>query len=250
MGPAPAHLLLSFLGGGGGEGEVSRLMRRGALPRGPASLQQSPESAPDPPSARPAPGGRPGLAGARRGSRTGGGTRLPQVQARPNFSWAARNRRGRRRPGSSRRGGRPKPFPTCTSPRHRRPHPHPGRGRGGRARQPRSRALTAGFPKGWRPTPAAGREGWGRGRALREVEELNVPPAPRVHLGTGSSRRGELPKLPPWGGAPASGAPPPAVRPRNGAGPGSRGSGRSGAGREPSPAPPLASGRPHGPQPP
>ena len=196
MGPAPAHLLLSFLGGGGGEGEVSRRMRRGALPRGPASLQQSPESAPDPPSARPAPGGRPGLAGARRGSRTGGGTRLPQVQARPNFSWAARNRRGRRRPGSSRRGGRPKPFPTCTSPRHRRPHPHPGRGRGGRARQPRSRALTAGFPKGWRPTPAAGRGRWGRGWALREVGEPNVPQAPRVHVWAKGSGRRELPKLP------------------------------------------------------
>ena len=44
-----------------GEGDGGRRMRRGAVPRGPASLQQSPESAPDPPSARPAPGGRPGL---------------------------------------------------------------------------------------------------------------------------------------------------------------------------------------------
>ena len=64
-------------------------------------------------------------------------------------------------------------------------------------------------PKGWRPAPAAGWEGWGHGRALRKVGEFNVPPAPRVHLGTGSSRRGELPELPPRGGAPASAAPPP-----------------------------------------
>ena len=180
-------------------------MRRGALPRGPASPQQSPESTPDPPSARPAPGGRPGLAGARRGSRTGGGTRLPQVQARPNFSHppefllgAARNRRGRRRPGSSRRGGRPKPFPTCTSPRHRRPHPHAGRGRGGRARQPRSRALAAGVPDGL----AAGPGRWARemGARLGAAGSWRAERAsgtPRARLGQGERSPG-APQAPPF----------------------------------------------------
>ena len=51
-------------------------------------------------------------------------------------------------------------------------------------------------PTGWRPAPAAGRGRWGRGRALRELGEPNVPQAPRVHVWAKGSGRRELPKLP------------------------------------------------------
>ena len=105
---------------------------------------------------------------------------------------------GRRRPGSSRRGGRPKPLPTYTSPRHRRPHPHPGRGNGGRARQPRSRALAAEVPDGL----AAGPGRWARemgaragAAGIRRAESASG--TTRARLGQGERSPG-APQAPPF----------------------------------------------------
>ena len=199
-------------GGGAGAGSPPPLLPRGRrrggggepadAPRGAATRSSKspavPRVRPRPPF-RPSGAGRaPGPGGSQERQQNGGRDPAVLQPHPPEFLLGARNRRGRRRPGSSRRGGRPKPSPTCTSPRHRRPHPHPGRGRGGRARQPRSRALAAGVPDGL----AAGPGRWARemGARLGAAGSWRAERAsgtPRARLGQGERSPG-APQAPPF----------------------------------------------------